>query len=69
MAKELNLSKRSQVERITLVSALTETIWTEFLKGEIDDGIILPAVNAQVILNRIVWCLIERKNASEEVRS
>lgn len=67
MAKELNLSKRSQVERITLVSALTETIWTEFLKGEIDDDIILPAVNAQVILNRIVWCLIERKNAREEV--
>ena len=69
MAKELNLSKRSQVERITLVSALTETIWTEFLKGEIDDDIILPAVNAQVILNRIVWCLIERKNAREEVQS
>lgn len=68
MAKEIPLSKRSQAERITLVSALTETIWTEFLKGEIDDGIILPAVNAQVILNRIVWCLIERKNASEEVQ-
>lgn len=69
MAKELHLSKRSQAERITLVSALTETIWAEFLKGEIDDDIILPAVNAQVILNRIVWCLIERKNASEEVQS
>jgi len=67
MVKEIPLSKRSQAERIALVSALTETIWTEFLKGEIDDDIILPAVNAQVILNRIVWCLIERKNAREEV--
>ena len=68
MTKEIPLSKRSQAERITLVSALTETIWTEFLKGEIDDDIILTAVNTQVILNRIVWCLIERKNASEEVQ-
>ena len=68
MTKEIPLSKRSQAERITLVSALTETIWTEFLKGEIDDDIILTAVNAQVILNRIVWCLIERKNAREEVQ-
>lgn len=67
MAKEIPLSKRSQVERITLVSALAETIWLEFLDDEIDDDIMQPAVNAQVLLNRIVWFLNKRKNAREEV--
>jgi len=68
MAKEIPLSKRSQVERIALVSALAETIWLEFLDGEIDDDIIQPAVNAQIMLNRIVWYLNKRKNAREEVQ-
>lgn len=67
MAKEIPLSKRSQVERITIVSALAETIWLEFLDDEIDDDIMQPAVNAQVLLNRIVWFLNKRKNAREEV--
>lgn len=67
MMKEIPLSKRSQAERIALVSALAETIWLEFLDGEIDDDIIQPAVNAQVLLNRIVWFLNKRKNAREEV--
>lgn len=68
MVKEIPLSKRSQAERIALVSALAETIWLEFLDGEIDDDIIQPAVNAQIMLYRIVWYLNKRKNAREEVR-
>ena len=68
MMKEIPLSKRSQAERIALVSALAETIWLEFLDGEIDDDIIQPAVNAQIVLNRIVWYLNKRKNAREEVQ-
>lgn len=67
MVKEIPLSKRSQAERIALVDALAETIWLEFLAGEIDDDIIQSAVDAQVLLNRIVWFLNKRKNAREEV--
>lgn len=68
MVKEIPLSKRSQAERIVIVSVLAETIWLEFLDGEIDDDIIQPAVNAQIMLYRIVWYLNKRKNAREEVR-
>lgn len=68
MKKEIHLSKRSQAERIAIVDALAETIWLEFLDGDIDDDIIQPAVNAQIMLNRIVWYLNKRKNAREEVQ-
>lgn len=67
MAKEIHLSKRSQAERIALIDALAETIWLEFLDGEIDDDIIQSAVDAQVLLDGIVWFLNKRKNAREEV--
>lgn len=54
-----DLSKRSQIERLTIAESLVSSVWEEFLNGSIDEENLQIAVNLQVNVNRIVWKLNE----------
>lgn len=54
------LKKRRQVDRLLLAEVLLSGIWKEFQEGEIDDGLMQLAVDAQIMCNRIVWKLNEK---------
>lgn len=51
------LTKRSKVERMTIINTLLTSIYEELLNGETDDidDLLQIAVYAQVEMNRIVF--------------
>ena len=59
----IELKKRSQAERVAIVSTLLESIWDEVRTGNADD-ILQEMVYIQMFTNRIVWKL-NQKNGGE----
>ena len=59
----IELKKRSQAERVAIVSTLLESIWDEVRIGNADD-ILQEMVYVQLLTNRIVWKL-NQKNGGE----
>lgn len=57
----VEIRKRSQAERMTIALGLLESIWEEMCQGK-REPILQNAVNAQVMVNRIVWRLNEDRN-------
>lgn len=58
---EIEIKKRSQLERMINIEIALSQIWEEFEEGNIED-IIQVSAYAQTFLNRIVWKLNERNN-------
>lgn len=58
---EIEIKKRSQLERMINIEIALSQIWEEFQEGNIED-ILQVSVYAQISLNRIVWKLNERMN-------
>ncbi len=58
---EIEIKKRSQLERMINIEIALSQIWEEFQEGNIED-ILQVSVYAQTFLNRIVWKLNERMN-------
>lgn len=58
---EIEIKKRSQLERMINVEIALSQIWEEFEEGNIED-ILQVSAYAQTFLNRIVWKLNERMN-------
>lgn len=60
----IELKKRSQAERVAIVSTLLESIWDEVRTGNADD-ILQEMVYVQLFTNRIVWKLNEPEDKAE----
>lgn len=58
---EIEIKKRTQLERMINIEIALSQIWEEFEEGNIED-IIQVSAYAQTFLNRIVWKLNERNN-------
>lgn len=58
---EIEIKKRSQLERMINIEIALSQIWEEFEEGNIED-ILQVSAYAQTFLNRIVWKLNERMN-------
>lgn len=58
---EIEIKKRSQLERMINIEIALSQIWEEFQEGNIED-ILQVSVYAQTFLNRIVRKLNERMN-------
>ena len=68
---ELNLKKRSQVDRLIISDAMIDSVWEEIRQGKAENVLQL-SVDIQTNVNRIVWKLNEIqneriKNATDEV--
>ena len=55
----------SQLGKLEAAEDILEDLWIEIASGHVDDGLLQPAVNAQIFINRIVWKL----NGMDAVRS
>lgn len=55
--KVIELTKRSQLERMLISESLLSSVWAEISAGTVDKEILQTAANAQVQINRIVWKL------------
>ena len=58
---EIEIKKRTQLERMINIEIALSQIWEEFQEGNIED-ILQVSVYAQTFINRIVWKLNERNN-------
>lgn len=58
---EIEIKKRTQLERMINIEIALSQIWEEMQEGNIED-IIQVSAYAQTFLNRIVWKLNERNN-------
>lgn len=61
-ARERELTKRSQAERLAIADSLIASVWEEYLNGSIDRGTLQVAAYIQANANRIVWKLNELNN-------
>ena len=57
---DMELKKRSQVERLTIAFSLIDSVWEEMTNGIVEDDMLQIAVNMQTDVNRIVWALNRR---------
>lgn len=61
-ARERELTKRSQAERLAIADSLIASVWEEYCDGKINRTNLQLAVNIQTNVNRIVWKLNELNN-------
>ena len=61
-ARERNLTKRSQAERLVIADSLIASVWKEYLNGSIDRDNLQVAAYIQANANRIIWKLNELNN-------
>ena len=60
---EIELTKKSQAERLIIADTLMASVWEEMVQGIIEDeDLIQMAVLIQVSTNRIVWLRNKRNN-------
>ena len=52
----------SQRDKLNEADTLLSEVWEEMVRGKVEDNAMQEAVNVQVMIDRIVWLLNERKN-------
>jgi len=62
--QQIDLTKRSQAERLGIANSLIASVWEEYLNGSIDRSTLQVAAYIQANANRIVWKLNALNNSN-----